>query len=355
VKRSLTFVLAGIFSLLIVYPVLPRSAAAAEEQNPWTHTLYFENDLFNGTDSNYTNGVKYSIISPDLSPHAPDGKLPRRAMEFIHKIPFISKSTPQFKHKVEFSFGQNMYTPADISRSDLIEDDRPYAGWTYISTSYHRINEAEDGMRFMDTVELQLGLVGPQSYAEETQKLVHKLRDLQTPNGWDHQLNNEPGLVIAFERKWLFKPVDTDGAGYSVLSHMGGTIGNIYTYLNTGAELRFGWNIPEDFGVSLIRPAGSTRLEVGRKFSTFLFGAVNMRAVARDIFLDGNTFSESHSVDKNYFVYDVAGGLAVSYRNVMLTWTEVRRSKEFKGQEKGHSFGSIAVSYSFPFDLRDMF
>jgi hypothetical protein len=333
--------------------MLLSSASAAEEYNPWTHTFYFENDLFTGTDSNYTNGVKYSIISPDLSPGAPDGKLPRRVLEYIHEIPFISRSTPDFKHKVEFSLGQNMYTPADISRSDLIEDDRPYAGWTYVSTSYHRINEAEDSMNFMDTVELQLGLIGPQSYAEETQKLVHRLRDLQTPNGWDNQLNNEPGLEIVFERKWLFMPVDDEGPGYSVLSHMGGAVGNVYTYFNFGTELRFGWNVPEDFGVSLIRPAGSTRLEVGRKFSAFLFGAVNVRAVARDIFLDGNTFTDSHSVDKNYFVADVAGGIAVSYRSVIVTWTQVRRTKEFKGQDSSHSFGAIAISYSFPFDLME--
>lgn len=331
--------------------VLLSSASTAEEHNPWTHTLFFENDLFNGTDSNYTNGVKYSIISPDLSPHAPDGKLPRRVLEYIHEIPFLSRSTPEFKHKVEFAFGQNMFTPADISRSDLIEDDRPYAGWTYISTSYHRINEVEDSMSFMDTVEIQLGLIGPQSYAEETQKLVHKLRDLQTPNGWDHQLKNEPGLAVVFERKWLFNPVDSDGPGYSVLSHMGGAVGNVYTYFNSGTELRLGWNIPRDYGVSLIRPAGSTRLDIGSKFSAFIFGAVNVRAVARDIFLDGNTFTDSHSVDKNYLVADVAGGLAVSYRNVIVSWTQVLRSKEFKGQDNSHSFGAIAVSYSFPFDL----
>ena len=342
-------------SLIIIASILLLwSASAAEEYNPWTHTLYFENDLFNGTDSNYTNGVKYSIISPDLSPHASEGKLPRWVLEYIQEIPFISRSTPGFKHKVEFSLGQNMYTPADISRSDLIENDRPYAGWTYVSTSYHRINEVEDSMNFMDTVELQLGLVGPQSYAEETQKLVHKLRDLQTPNGWDHQLKNEPGLAVVFERKWLFRPVDSDGPGYSLLSHVGGAVGNVYTYFNAGTEMRLGWNVPEDFGVSLIRPAGSTRLEIGSKFSAFLFGAVNMRAVARDIFLDGNTFTDSHSVDKNYLVADVAGGFALSYKNVIVAWTQVLRSKEFKGQEKSHSFGAIAISYSFPFDFQEI-
>lgn len=338
-----------ILLLVIPFILLSSVSTAGAEGNPWTHTFYFENDLFNGTDSNYTNGVKYSLISPDLSPHAPEGRLPRRVLEYIHKIPFIGESSPEFSHKVEFSIGQNMFTPADITRSDLIDEDRPYAGWTYISTSYHRRHDSGGILSLMDTVELQLGIIGPESFAEETQKLVHKLRDLQRPNGWDNQLKNEPGLVVVFERKWLLEPARSQAFGYSALSHIGASIGNVSTYLNSGMELRIGWNIPRDFGVSLIRPAGSTRLKIGDRFSMYVFGAVNGRAVGRDVFLDGNTFTESHRVDKNYFVADLAGGLAVSYHRIIITWTEVLRTREFKGQERSHSFGSIALSYSIPF------
>ena len=330
---------------------LPASA----DHNPWTSTIYFENDLFNGTDSNYTNGVKFSVISPNLSPHAQDGHLPRRVMEFFHNIPFIGESTPNYTHKVEFSIGQNMYTPSDTGKLELIEKDRPYAGWTYVSTSYHRKNEAKDIMRFMDTVEIQLGIIGPKSYAEETQKLVHKLRDLDQPKGWDNQLKNEPGLLIGFERKWLLHTVDTEKFGYSAITHTGAALGNVYTYLNAGLELRLGWNIPNDFGVSLIRPAGSTRLEIGDSLMIFAFGAVDGRAVARNIFLDGNTFAESHSIDKNYFVADIAAGLAVNYKRLMITWTQILRTKEFKGQKNEHSFGAVAISYSFPVDLTGLF
>jgi hypothetical protein len=338
---------------ILLYCLLLYTAhSAAAEINPWTHTVYFENDLFNGTDSNYTNGVKYSMISPDLSPHAPDGKLPRQVLKLIHKIPFIGGSTPDYAHKAEFSIGQNMFTPADISRFDLIKDDRPYGGWTYFSLSYHRRNISMNIMRFMDTVEIQLGMVGPLSFAEETQKFVHKLRDFQRPNGWAHQLKNEPGLIVAFERKWLFHPVETEKLGYSAITYIGATLGNVHTYANTGIELRLGWNIPRDFGVSLIRPAGSTRLEINEELGLFVFGAVNGRAIARDIFLDGNTFTDSHSIDKNYLVADIAGGLAFNYKKLIITVTQVFRTKEFKRQEDEHSFGAIAVSYAVPFDLR---
>jgi len=86
----------------------------------------------------------------------------------------------------------------------------------------------------------------------------------------------------------------------------------------------------------------------------FGFGAVNSRLVVRDIFLDGNTFRESHSVHKKPFVSDLAAGIALQFRNVMLTWTQILRTKEFRGQENEHSFGAIALSFSSPFDIRDI-
>lgn len=332
---------------VIMFMAVPASAVS----NPWTSTFYFENDLFNGTDSNYTNGVKFSLISPNLSTDARDAHLPREVLKVIHDIPFIKTSAPFYTHRVEFAIGQNMYTPADIKRYDLITDDRPYSGWTYFSTSYHRTNGDKDNIRFMDTVEIQLGVVGPLSFAEESQKFIHSIRDLQRPNGWENQLKNEPGLAIAFERKWQFSTSEKDELGYSIISNAGGAIGNVYTYLNAGMELRLGWNIPKDFGVSIIRPAGSTRLDIGDDLMLFAFGAANGKAVARDIFLDGNTFTDSHSMDKNTFVADLAAGFAVNYNRVILTWTQVLRTKEFKGQKDDHSFGAIALSYSFPLDL----
>jgi hypothetical protein len=336
---------------LLVTFCLPVTATA--QTNPWTHTFYFENDLFNGTDSDYTNGVKYSVISPDLSPDAPEGRLPRKVLEYVHRIPFIKKSPAEYSHKVEFSLGQNMYTPTDTLRSDLIKDDRPYAGWLYISTSYHRRYHAKDIVNFMDTVEVQLGVIGPASFAEDTQGFVHRLREMPVPRGWDNQLKNEPGIAAIFERKWLFHPLNSKGLSYDAITHVGGALGNVYTYLNTGIEIRAGWNIPADFGVSLIRPAGSTRIAIGNEFCMFGFGAVNGRLVVRDIFLDGNTFRESHSIGKKPFVSDLAAGIALQFRNMMLTWTQILRTKEFRGQDNDHSFGAIALSFSYPLGLTE--
>jgi hypothetical protein len=334
--------------LTIILTITFSAFASASENNFWTQSVYFENDLFSGTDQNYTNGVKLSLISPNLSTHVEDGKIPRKLLETIHRIPFIQESGPEYTHKVEFSIGQNIYTPADIAKSELLLEDRPYSGWLYASTSYHRKNIVNNVADFMDTVEVQFGMVGPVSFAEDTQKFVHKVFDRPSPNGWHNQLDNEPGLMVIFERKWLFHPVFT-GLGYDIITHTGGAIGNVSTYLNGGIEMRLGWNIPRNFGVSLIRPAGSTRLSVDDNFSIYIFGAVDGRVVLRDIFLDGNTFTDSHSVDRKTLIADLAGGLTISYKTTMLSWTYILRTKEFDNQKDNHSFGALSCSFNLPF------
>lgn len=340
-----------LFTVLIltglVSPVLAQTGSG--KTNPWTHSLHFENDLFNGTDSNYTNGVKYSLISPDLSLHATTAHLPQKALEWVHRLPFIQDSGSEYSHKAEFALGQNIYTPADTSRSDLISEDRPYAGWTYLGLAYHRRAKLEQGQEFLDSVEIQLGVVGPLSLAEETQILVHDLRDLETAKGWDHQLKNEPGLLIAFERKRLFYPENAGLLLADAIIHLGGAIGNVSTYLNGGLELRYGLNLPKNFGVSVIRPAGSTRFSPTKEFSIYLFGAINGKYVLHDIFLDGNTFTDSHSIDKKDFVADLAAGVTVSHGNLMLTYTNVTRTREFVGQKHNHNFGSLTLTFFYPF------
>ncbi|MFH1153401.1 MAG: lipid A deacylase LpxR family protein [Pseudomonadota bacterium] len=337
--------------ILTVLLFLSPAGVMSQESNPWTHSFYFENDLFCGTDSNYTNGAKYSIISPDLSPSAGvSSGIPEKILEYIHRLPFISNTPKETAHKIEFSFGQNMYTPTDTSRSDLIPDDRPYAGWSYLSTSYHRKSRLENNRSIMDTVEIQLGMVGSASHAEETQKRVHELRHLDIPQGWDHQLANEPGIVLAFERKWLTHPTLANRTlGYDAITHAGFAVGNVSTYANTGMEVRLGWNIPETFGVSLIRPAGSTRMDTHEKPGIYAMAALDSRLVIRDIFLDGNTFTDSHSVSKKPLTASVAYGLAFNYGPLMITLTEIRQSRTFDEQIKPHSYGALCASWFFSF------
>lgn len=329
----------------------PAAAGAqARFDNSWTFSFHFENDLFADTDQNYTSGVKLSWVSPDMTRFRDSDELPRWSHGLIEQLPFIN--APDRERNVVLSVGQNIFTPQDTSRSDLVTDDRPYAGWLYLGVGFHSKTESR-----LDTLELQLGVVGPLSFAEQAQLLVHELRDLDKPNGWEHQLENEPGLNFIYERNWRDAPFGAGhGPGFDVITHMGGAVGNVYTYANLGFEVRAGWNLPDDFGTSTIRPGGDTNDPVSRddprrdkktRFGFHVFAFTDGRVVARDIFLDGNTFADSHSVDKRRFVADIAVGAALIYGRFKLSWARVWRTREFEGQPSSHRFGSITLSYTF--------
>ena len=67
----------------------------------------------------------------------------------------------------------------------------------------------------------------------------------------------------------------------------------------------------------------------------------------RNIFLDGNTWKDSRSVDKKPLVGDLQAGLAITINGTRIAYTHVIRSKEFDGQDQHDEFGALSVSFNF--------
>jgi hypothetical protein len=190
---------------------------------------------------------------------------------------------------------------------------------------------------------------------EEAQDFIHDLRGFDKFNGWDNQLENEPGLGLLYEHKERIC-CDTPLPGdlqHDLIVHAGGSLGNVATYLNGGFEYRFGWYLPDDFGTASVRPGGDNsaagredpRLRPNFLGGMHFFVSLDGRLVGRDIFLDGNTFRDSHSVDKKRAVGDIAFGVNFIVGRWKFSYAQVWRSKEFKGQPHSHEYGSMTVSY----------
>lgn len=310
-----------------------------------TWTLVMENDRFADTDRHYTHGTRIAWVSDKTG----DG--PGWAHNLLDRLyPFADMRAG----RIGFALGQNIYTPEDTSRRELNVTDRPYAGWLYGAASVHaetRQSVLGRKLDVLDTVELQLGVIGPLSLAEQTQKTVHRLIDTTLPQGWNHQLDTEPGIALLAERKWR-TPETKLGAGavaVDVIPHVGAALGNVYTHISAGAMARIGHNLGFDYGPPQIQPAlsGLEAIDSPGAFGWYLFAGVEGRAVGRNIFLDGNTFSDSHNVDKHTLVGDFQVGAALVSGRWRLAFSHVFRTREFEGQNEADRFGAVSLSARF--------
>ena len=325
----------------------PDSVPTARARRAPVFTLYFENDTFSGTDEHYTNGVKLSWLSSDLVGWGQSGW--RKTI--VESLPFVNRVGGQ--KNFGFAIGQNIYTPRNIATATPDPTDRPYAGWTYLEMAFISKTPAVS-----DTLGLQVGLIGPHSFADDSQRIVHQwIREVR-PAGWDYQLRDELGVNLVYERRWrLYARALVHTVGVDLIPHTGVSLGNVQTYANAGGTIRFGFNLPSDFGVQLARPGsvGGTpaddldpRVALDRNFSLFVFGSGDGRAVARDIFLDGNTFRDSRSVDKESFVADLSAGAGFITGRWQLTYTQVWRTREFKSERgRYNNFGSLTLSRAY--------
>ncbi len=334
-----------------------RLSSAAEPatnaDEAWTLNFYLENDLFANTDQQYTNGVRVSWVSPAIGSFIDDERIPPWARNVNRLLTPLDPSPGLFEHepnrRLILTLGQQMYTPADRDRTTLDPDDRPYAGWLYLGFGYHTQTRHKQ-----NSFEVNMGMVGPWSLAEQSQNLIHDLRGFERFKGWDNQLHNEPGLQLLYEhkRRVLYGGL-YENLGHDLITHAGASLGNVATYANVGAEYRIGYYLPQDFGTSALRSGGDNSTPGAGdprfydQWGVHAFLSLDGRWVVRDIFLDGNTFRDSHSVDKHPFVADAAWGVAATWERWKLSLARYYRTEQFEGQGGGHRFGSIALSYSF--------
>ncbi|MEQ9176073.1 MAG: lipid A deacylase LpxR family protein [Alphaproteobacteria bacterium] len=348
--RSAKIALAMGLAMGLATGVAPALAADPEvDSAPTSLNLVVENDKFipGATDRHFTNGLRLSWVSPVEA-------FPAWTRPLSHLIDLLAPDHGLARARwVGGAIGQNMYTPEDISRTDPIPDDRPYAGWLYGGL----ILTERRGDRRIDEIEIDLGVIGPGSLADETQINWHKVINSPRPNGWENQLKTEPGLVFLYRTKWRaalwqsppLGALSAEGLELDIIPGANLSLGNIFTYAGGEVTLRLGDDLADDFGTHRIQPnlAGSSVLQPQDGFAWYLFAGAGARAVGHNIFLDGNTVSDSLNVNKNFLVADYQAGLAVRIYGVRLTYTHVWRSREFDTQTAGDRFGSFAISWNF--------
>ncbi len=316
----------------------PPDAAPAPPPAPAVITGITENDLYatDNRDRHYTNGLRLGWMSGD-------DDVPAWARSLADDLPLLDRGA---SHRIGWTLAQSMFTPQNKAAAAPVLNDRPYAAWLYGGLKL----QTESTSR-LDTIELDLGVVGPDALGRQAQNDVHQLIGASAANGWPNQIKNEPGIDLLAERLWRIPLTTTadDGLGADVVPDAVGSLGNVFTYAGGGVMVRFGNALQADFGPPRLSPSipGSDSFHPTDGFGWYVFAGTGGRAVLRNITLDGNTFENSQSIRKRPLVADLEGGLATFYRNIRVAYTLTARSKEFYRQDGYDYFGSVELSVGF--------
>jgi len=323
---------------VLLCSLLFSSSLLAEEQ--WIldrFNFYFEDDIYTQTDDGYSAGERlallYFIENEDYA---------------IYDALFLDVGDTH--SYCTLALTNQIFTPTDTQSTALQVDDRPYAGWTYVDIGIHKSSK-----RHLRSLSLKVGMVGPASGSEHIQNSVHKWIDSDTAKGWDNQLHNELGVNLKYAHKWCMASDFQSNLEWSIIPFVSAELGNVAINALGGFNARFGYDIPKDFGVSSIDIGGEPGIPIydeyqrmkSQKWSFSFNVTASGSAVARDIFLDGNTFSSSHSVEKENYIYYYGLGFTVRYKSFVFDFLEVHNSERFKKENKGHGVGTMVFSWLF--------
>lgn len=330
----------------MIYQVSKRSIGTSFLllASPWVNAgqwhLQVDNDFVFSDDGNYTNGLILGWESTPLQ------DLDATASPIRWQSLFSFE-----QHDALTSWGlklsQQMWTPGEIKISTPQPYDRPYAG--YLALESHT---ASYGGRWAQKNWLSLGVVGPASGTDQLQNMFHKLTPSSTPKGWQHQIENQLTLQIAYEvdalllRQDAFNNTITGKTEWELSGLSHSQVGNFRSETDLGLTFRWGTNLADSFGrlsqhsgqlgnISATAESGSwmffTRAYIGYRFN--------------DETIDGSLPYESYiEVENNQA--GITTGFIWARPSWALAWNFNAYTKEHQSDTDGwHGYGSLIISW----------
>jgi lipid A 3-O-deacylase len=364
------FVLLSIFSkyslyvhvilLTIFISAILNPVAVAEDffldspKNSGTLRFEIDNDIIWSRDSNFTNGWSLQYHTKRYASWD-ETNAPGIVKWIGNRFPTLCDEDSIVR--IGQGIGQNMITPGDLTVEVPQEGDVPYAGTLTYTINWQSFNRYK-GKNF----QVSLGVLGPESMAEEFQKFVHDDLGIgESPQGWNTQRDTEPIINLGYEHSWRVGHIGNylnDWGGQFTVTPSA-ALGNLMTAMEVGLALRYGWNILEGFNTYPAPPGRgffqASHLPKPPSASPHGFEAVlGGRAcyLIYSVIYDGSLITDdTRSVDRNDFIFVGGFGLFYHYyklfsiRATFQTSTDLLVEESIPDPEQGGTKTSANVSY----------
>ena len=315
---------------LLLYSLCCSLAAAEEEQFDRWFSLTLDNDLFTGTDGGYTNGLYASWFTV-----VPEGQASHEVPWYFWIQSKLINPDATARQLHIHNVSQTMVTPSDIQLLPPDANDSPYAGLLFWQGSILSVEG-----RITDYSTVLLGILGPASLAEQSQKIVHKATGSDRPQGWDYQLGNEALIGMQHGRLWRLYESRKDTMEFDLIAGTNGILSNLITAVEGGLYFRIGHRLESSYPVFALasnREINPTA-HSGGWFAYVGFGALYL---FHDLLVDRHTEDGAKTFSSDNYDESLSVGAAVSGQrwgfSINLTETGV-----FGDPEAGASkFGSF--------------
>lgn len=304
---------------------------SAHAEVDWASVIW-HNDIFANKDGGgYTNGLYISWY--DLSNEGDEKPTPPL---LTLPLSWMQNDNAPLAYAAH-TLGQGMITPRDISKEIPDPNDAPYAGLLSFRSSYVVVED-----NFADAVSLVIGMVGPASGAEKTQRLIHRITGSTEPRGWDSQLKNEPVGQISRTGAWRFAAHETSSADMVGLLNIG--VGNLESSAGAGVILRAGTALQESFPTAALL-TGRISHPMAIDGGWFVYGGAAVRYVHNQIFINGNTFRNSPSTNLRHEQYELFAGISYSWHDINLSISYQEGSALDTFASGREEFGALTLAW----------
>ncbi len=245
-----------------------------------------------------------------------------------------------------FEAGQKIFNPQSGYVPGPQYIDRPFAGYLYVGATLNLLYNNESSLK----LEVQAGVVGPASQAEQTQTWVHKTFGFYTPGGWQYQIRNDAELNLSAAYNRLI--ARADWIDVSLASYV--NLGNGFSGAGAGPLARLGV-FNQLFGsVSTQSTISKSNLSLMHSYELFFYYKPQFNYVAYDATIQGGLFDKHHdptnmeiTLDKEPFIFSQQLGVAFTANRFVFDIAAIFHTKDVKEMVQSHQWGSVTGTYRF--------